>query len=164
MCDRVMGVTHSAIGAVTGLAVTEGYPVWIRLAAAAVGAIVARLPDTLEAGIIPHRTATHSLVIPAALTVLYPALWGYVCAAAYASHIVADSFTVSGVRALWPLPVNVRLGAIVTGRFEDYLVGVAFTFALMGWIILGIGFGMTWGDVVALIADMRNNPTCPRCL
>jgi membrane-bound metal-dependent hydrolase YbcI (DUF457 family) len=134
----MIGATHMAIGLAVGSALTIGQPLTVQIGAALVGALAARLPDQLEVWGIPHRTATHSLLIPLALGWIanqhlsgLELLAAYVACWSYASHILADCLTVQGVPLLWPIPLRVR-GWIVTNTAGDRAVMVLALLA-MSW-------------------------------
>ena len=116
----------------------------------ALGGLVALLPDidhpnsairaktgllgTLAAFWMTHRGITHTLpavlVVWALAALLSSPLVALVCAAAYASHLVLDACTPSGVMLLWPLS-NRRLHLlpralwIRTGSFRERGVALA---------------------------------------
>jgi len=124
----MIGATHMAIGLAVGSALTVGQPLTVQIGAALLGALAARLPDQLEVWGIPHRTATHSLLIPLALGWIanqhlsgLELLAAYVACSSYASHILADCLTVQGVPLLWPLRFRFR-GWIVTNTAGDRMV------------------------------------------
>ena len=56
----------------------------------------------------------------------------------YTSHLLIDSFTKSGTRLLYPLPITIRFLphpiAVRTGSVVDYLIAGIIVFLLLAWI------------------------------
>jgi membrane-bound metal-dependent hydrolase YbcI (DUF457 family) len=103
---------------------------------AAAATLGATLPDRIEAIGLPHRGISH-WPWPWALAVwlmqTQPSEWGIVVAwwlAGALFHIGADLFTLGGVPLLLP-NWRVRLGALRTGGFGEYLVVVLFVLAAL---------------------------------
>jgi len=166
----VTGHTHAVAGAAAAVLAAEAAglsPVALPLAAL-VGAAAGLLPDVDERGstanrrlpvagpvlgrALRHRTATHSLLAWAGLTVAahlaLPALgrpWLLAGAAGYGSHLLCDLLTPAGIDLLWPLPGRVRLGGFVRtgGALEHGVCLPAFTAAL-AWA-LWRGFRLAHG-------------------
>lgn len=166
----MLGPTHVVIGVAAGLAVagdalqvdwsdltTLSQLGWI-VTLAALGAL---LPD-IDTGsstisrflwlprlllsplfaLIPHRGPTHSLLMLVPLSVIFALhpLYGPVFVAGYASHIMADMLTKSGVKLLYPLPYNARLlpkfAAIRTGGLVELAVLIGMTYTIVDAMFL----------------------------
>jgi hypothetical protein len=145
------GQTHVRIGAALG-AVIGGSTgdLLLALAGAGVGALCAKLPDQLEGRVFEHRKTTHSvwaLLLLAGLLALLETLpvWARLAVwVSYASHILADACTVSGVYWLAPLnrtrklrltPQRVR---VLTGGLLDQSTGLIASVGLLWalWAVL----------------------------
>ncbi len=86
--------------------------------------------------VIGHRGVTHSLIATLLLGVcLYVYGLGFALApllVGYASHLVADSLTPSGVPWLWPWKRTFSLKLFRTGSFTEYLLTTLLA-AIGGW-------------------------------
>ena len=153
----MMGPTHMLAGLLVGYTIgtAGGLPLPETAALAACGAVAALLPDIDHPGSIirrrtgifgwaagawwKHRGLTHTLPVAALVglivALLAPALLAYTVFGAYASHLLLDALTRSGVPLAWPLtwapvrllpgPLQVRTGGWREGVFVLLLVGVA---------------------------------------
>lgn len=147
-------LTQLALGAAVGGAVM-GRRAGRR--AVAWGAVCGTLPDldvfvplgSAVADFTYHRSASHSLLVLAALTPLlvwlirrmHPDtrghLWGwsalvYLC---FLTHVLLDCLTVYGTQIFWPLSSYPVSGSVV------FIIDPAYTLALL----LGLGFALAWG-------------------
>jgi len=124
--------THASIGFLCGVVVGSGSHPAIALACGMAGAVAATLPDSLEAGVLPHRKPTHTLaavlLVYALLSTFQPyPLLTWTITSAYASHLLADSLTKSGIWWLWPMPYRLWLlpkrTRLTTSKGADHFVG-----------------------------------------
>jgi membrane-bound metal-dependent hydrolase YbcI (DUF457 family) len=109
-------VTHAAVGALTGRALSGDGGVGAQRRAARLGAAVALLPDTdhvlefvsAEAYLVQHRTASHSLLAAVAVTLIAAAIPGAraqraaIVACSLATHLLLDVLTPFGTGLTWP--------------------------------------------------------------
>lgn len=177
------GGTHALAGVAIGAAMSGGRPIEIAVVTITAAAIGALLPDldhpqaalSRRVGIAAapvrlffgHRGATHGLLavllaFVAALAVA-PAmqLYGLAAALGYASHIVLDAATFSGVPLFWPWPRRFRVLPIRTGGTAEKVVL---------WLLLG-GLALMYHQQIiqalVWIDDHINfiiHADCPRCL
>jgi inner membrane protein len=93
---------------------------------------------------VPHRTVTHSLLALGYVTVMMhfavPS-YTYAMMLGYASHLLADSFTKTGVPLLWPFSVKFhfkKLGIQVrSGGEADRLIGsITLVLSAIGFVYL----------------------------
>jgi inner membrane protein len=91
--------THMSAGLLVSLPLIMSDPISI------IGLLGTIAPDRLEFGAIEHRTVTHGLLFNAISTLIVSMfnykigmVWG-IC---YLSHLIADSFTVTGIPFLYP--------------------------------------------------------------
>lgn len=103
------------------------------------GSLVGRRLKVISAPlvlVIGHRGITHSLIATAALAaILYFYGLGIIIAPlliGYASHLMADSLTPSGVPWLWPWKRTFSFNLFRTGSFTEYLL-TAFLAAIGSW-------------------------------
>jgi inner membrane protein len=85
------------------------------------------LPGKVVSTIIPHRTATHSLLAAAGLVLCLlalqvPHLYLLAAAAGLLSHLVLDSLNPHGVPWLWPLPIKIGVPLITTGHIGETFI------------------------------------------
>lgn len=137
------GGTHALAGVIVGLLIISSPDLIPSAAGAAAGALGALAPDLdhpraalsrrvgplgLPFRVFAHRGALHSAAAAALLLVAALAVAGelqqfaLVAAAGYASHIVLDGLTVSGVPLLWPSARRFRLLRIRTGTTGEKIV------------------------------------------
>lgn len=90
-----------------------------------------------------HRGLTHTLIVPILFVAVFPLLgkpgWGIAFLLGYATHLLGDAMTRSGIPVLWPLtdsryhllprPIQLR-----TGSPAEH--------ALMALLCLGLGLGL----------------------
>ncbi len=148
----MQGTTHVAIGFLSGAVVAVGFhvPLYLQTGAVLTLACVGSLLPDIDTpaskmskslgrvrkpmGLFAHRGLTHSLfaLMVIALIMIFlqvqfihaVAFW-----AGYASHLLADSVTKSGIRLWWPSkrrfrPIPKAL-TIKTGGAIDWLIGIA---------------------------------------
>lgn len=90
---------------------------------------------------LPHRSITHSALMIAyvgwTVNLISPE-WMWVFVAGYASHLIADMLTVSGIPLFWPIKQKFSLSQIgiriKTGTIVDRGVG----YLAIGLLVLGI--------------------------
>ena len=145
--------THSMIGLATGAALATYFnqplpagdlltaientlPVFGMIALTGWGAL---MPDwDIKLG-LKHRGPTHTLIALGLLAllcyVIAPREWWFYLPAGYASHLLADMLTISGIPLFAPLiHVNVRLAPLRTGGIVDHLLGAAAA-VLFVWLL-----------------------------
>jgi inner membrane protein len=153
----MMGATHMAAGALVGYGVgvyTAQPPEAVALLAG-LGVVCAILPDIdhpnslirnrtgvlgwLVGGWMNHRGITHTVPVAVAVGIvaalLLPVVAALVVFGAYASHLLLDALTRSGVPLAWPLswapvrlaprPLQIRTGSAGEALFLLALVGAA---------------------------------------
>lgn len=138
----MMKATHQLLGVALGLALilpTNPEPIAI-LSAAGLSSIAAALPDfDIRLG-LKHRGITHSvwaLVLVWALCGRFvPHLTPYLFGG-YASHILADMLTVSGVPVFYPNPNRFKLARFRTGGVMDKLLSVCAALLIV-WGLWGV--------------------------
>lgn len=151
----MMGYTHALIGAGAGaaLAAAGHADILPALLLATGGALLPDIdhPGAAIHGIIPgptraasllvgHRGVTHSALAMVALwfviapyPVLLPVFVGY------ASHLIADAFTKSGIPILWPMRKRVRFPFwIITGGFAESLIALLAALVMAYMVMLTI--------------------------
>lgn len=152
----MMGTTHAAIGALVGLVAASqiNSEPSSAIALGVLGAFIALLPDIDHPNSkirqrtgwighaalfwLPHRGITHTLwavlLVGLIAYVLLPVPLAIVITAAYASHIIADAMTPSGIRLLMPMkwklrsPLPIRTGGAVEWLFS---LGVMVTIGIL---------------------------------
>ena len=158
------GGTHILAGALVGYSVgaMAGLPLFESGALGAVGGLAAMLPDidhpqsairrktgavgTLAAFWMSHRGITHSalavLLVGLVAALLSQPLFAAAIAGGYASHLILDGCTLSGIPFFWPaarrihlLPSGVR---IRTGSFAEQ--GVALMLIALLFVSAWRGF------------------------
>lgn len=172
--------THSIAGLLAGVILSAGGHMepTQTLVLAAAGAFGALLPDidlpvstigrrlrlvSIPFGLIfRHRGFTHSLAALALVTLVamhYGGLYGVALALGYATHLLADMLTRSGVQLFWPLarPVHAlpRRFRLTTGGDAEESIGLALLIALLVvfWFSAPETFRRDFGDFVAHIMD-----------
>ena len=146
----MMGVTHMVVGAAAGYLATQA------VTGALVGGIAALLPDIDHPGsklgrrvpvlptvinkLVGHRTLTHSILVLIILTgmlfFIAPVFITIAFFVGYLSHLILDSFTVSGVPFLYPFKKrNYGLRFCYTqGIFEKVFL-VVFVLGFAGYLV-----------------------------
>jgi membrane-bound metal-dependent hydrolase YbcI (DUF457 family) len=134
--------SHIALGTMAALMVQRA-PTIETVCLVVGSAFGSTLPDFDIKLNIPHRTITHWLLWPALLFYFFhgfPLLTGI--ALGWASHILADCFTVGGLRPLWPARWQLR-GIIKTGTMSEFLF-VFSVLGLIGYILYRDGILSIW--------------------
>lgn len=145
--------THSMIGLATGAALTTQFhhpslSSDIQTAIVGIAPIVGMIALTSWGALLPdwdirlglkHRGPTHTLIalvlIALLCYVIMPREWWFYLPAGYASHLLADMLTISGIPLFAPLiNVNVRLAPLRTGGIVDHLLGAAAA-VLFVWLL-----------------------------
>jgi inner membrane protein len=116
--------THSAVGVALGLALAlqAGRDPLTSLAATAVCAVAATLPDLDRKIGLKHRGVSHSLLMWSFITVL---AWLFIPQVAlsistgFGSHLLLDSLTVTGIPLFFPVQKRIRLAHFTTGATMD---------------------------------------------
>ena len=165
----MMAPTHMAAGVLVGygVGVYTGQPFEQVALLAGLGALCALLPDIdhpnslirkrtgvlgwLAGGWMKHRGITHTtpavIAVGLVAALLLPTVAALVVFGAYASHLLLDAFTRSGVPLAWPLtwgsvrllprPLQVRTGGWREGAFMLALLGAAALLELMRRGVVG---------------------------
>lgn len=153
------GGTHTLAGTTAGLALGLGlhFPPAPALALALFAALGALLPDidhpastvgrrfrllSVPTGwLFHHRGFTHSLAALALVTaagVHYGGVYGVALGIGYATHLITDGMTKSGLMLLWPFPALLHLLPrglrLTTGGRLERLIFFMLT-SLTGWLI-----------------------------
>jgi len=162
----MMARSHKVIGVAAGFSAAvflgEGSPFWVYLIAMFAGGFGSLVPDIdhrqskagraipllswIVSSIFTHRGVTHSALIVAVMTwatyTYYPNVIIYAAIAGYASHIIADMFTKSGVMLAWPVKDRFGIPLIATNsRFEPMIAGwIAVTLAALPFTSEILGF------------------------
>jgi inner membrane protein len=158
----MMGHSHMLIGAAAGLGAAYLLQAPAPLEMMSVATFTALLPDidhpqgTLRRKIhliddlllfwLPHRGITHTLAALALVSLVAFILYhqalislpiAVAIGAGYASHLVADMMTVSGLKAAWPLSDRTLYlwPSLRTGGITESLVCVL-VFAGIGWLMV----------------------------
>lgn len=158
----MMGATHMTAGVLVGYTVGQlaGLPLPETGVLAVVGAVAALLPDldhpqslirqrtgfvgTLAGFWMRHRGITHTIPVAVLagliVALLGPPVLAVTVFAGYASHLLLDALTRSGVPLAWPLtwepvrllpgPLQVRTGGWREGLFMLLLMGLAVALGL----------------------------------
>lgn len=124
--------THSAVGVALGLALAlqDGHDPLTCLAAAAICATAATVPDIDRKIGLKHRGISHSLIMWLVITVsahvFFAALGQAVIpnaailiSAGVASHLLLDMLTVTGIPLFYPIQKRIRLAHFTTGATMD---------------------------------------------
>jgi len=163
----MMARSHKVIGVAAGFSAAaflgEGSPFWVYIISMIVGWFGSLVPDIdhrqskagraipllswIISSTFTHRGVTHSALIVALMTwatyTYYPNVLIYAAIAGYASHIVADMFTKSGVMLAWPVKVRFGIPLIATnspaepmiaGCIAVALFALPFTSEILGFI------------------------------
>lgn len=119
----MMKRTHIAISLASTISIILNNPISI------LGVIGATAPDMDYKVGIKHRTLTHSLcalIISTVAIFIFNRMVSCVWFISYASHLIADSFTLSGVPFLYPFSKKCYgLRKIKTRSAEDYFIQIA---------------------------------------
>lgn len=161
------GSTHAVLGALIGVSFVTNGPALDMLAAGAVCAIAALLPDVDHPhsvlrnrsgvfgdalfGRLSHRGITHSaaaLVLVTTLSLLINPRLALIIGMGYASHLCADIITKHGIALFAPISARrVGLGLINTGGYVEAFIA-ATAFSLIGIICLPVLTGVNWYQVL----------------
>lgn len=161
------GGTHALAGLIVGLLIVSSPDLIPSAAAAAAGALGALAPDLdhpraalsrrvgplgLPFRLVKHRGAMHSAAAAGAVAVAALAVtnelqaFALIAAAGYASHIVLDALTITGVPLLWPWSRRFRLLPIRTGGTGEKLVL---------WLLVGL-LAYMYRDFFSQIISIAN--------
>jgi inner membrane protein len=156
----MMGATHAIVGMVAGMMIAtyaHAAPAQV-LFLGGVSALAALLPDIdhpnaslrQRMGVaghvaffwLPHRGITHTLIALAmvsAVTLYFlPPQVAFAFISGYASHLLADSLTRSGVPLVWPL-LNYRYGfrMMSTGGLFEQIINLI-CIGIIGWMVVSM--------------------------